>query len=197
MSIDSLEEFERSSSSSIATQPRAINDSFYVSTILPRPEVEIVSSTYRVHRTLIESSVGNFIRFAPLAYVSVTSSTTSSRVNDNSARSMLESAKLAYDKIENKLRDLTDPNESASDFEAGAANSALQVINNLCRYHYAPPAVAKQGNDAIVMLWALGDMTYAITVTDGELGYVVRRNRKAVRLVDSISIDTFRLEDMR
>ncbi|MNU02446.1 hypothetical protein D3C72_2461560 [compost metagenome] len=45
------------------------------------------------------------------------------------------------------------------------------------------------GSEAIVMLWMLGNTKYALTITDGEVGYVVRADGKTVRRDHDIPID--------
>jgi hypothetical protein len=107
------------------------------------------------------------------------------------------SAAAYYDRIQEQLDSLLAANEEEEIVEKGAAKSALTIVNQLRELRLAPPELSWHGGDAVVMLWALGDTTYAITVTDGELGYVVRQNRKPIRIADSISINAFRLEDLR
>ncbi|KQM21692.1 hypothetical protein ASE50_13245 [Sphingomonas sp. Leaf5] len=81
--------------------------------------------------------------------------------------------------------------------EEAAINSAEEILVRLQRFNYTPPELSWHGGDAVVMLWAAGDMTYAITVTDGEWGYVATRGSTQVRLVDSLKVERFALEDMR
>jgi hypothetical protein len=93
-----------------------------------------------------------------------------------------------YDDIEKNILSL-----SETVVEKGAVQSALKVVEGLRSFRFAAPVVSWHGGDAIVLLWTLADSTYAMTITDGELGYVVRRNRKAVQMRDSIAIETLRL----
>lgn len=101
-----------------------------------------------------------------------------------------------YDRISRQIASLVS-DEADAIVEAGAVNSALNVLRQLRQNSYAPPEISWHSGDAVVMLWKLGDTTYAMTITDGELGYVVRRNRKSIRMDDSISLTSFRLEDLR
>jgi hypothetical protein len=111
----------------------------------------------------------------------------------NSSASFGEIIDGRYEELRNKLNTLRQRTEEGPLVEEGAVNSALQVIDALRVHQTAPPEISWHGGDAVVMLWAIGDTTYAITVTDGELGYVVRRNRKSIKMVDSIDLNTFRL----
>jgi hypothetical protein len=103
-----------------------------------------------------------------------------------------------YDAIEHHLNDiLTCQADEYAQVEAGAVKTALIVLGELRHRHFAPPEVTSHGSDAVVMLWALGDTTYAITATDGEVGYVVRKNRKRFKVVHSIQIDKFKALELK
>ena len=185
------------SSGTVSMRPHSTSSSFYISAISPEANFDIVAPNYRIHRSMLESSVGGRTTFEPIAHIALTNATTPTRINDSSSQSMLQTAQQAYDVIEKRLSKLAGSQNEDAAFETGAAESALKVVRSLYQHHYPPPELAKQGGDAIVMLWALGDTTCAITVTNGELGYVVRRGRKAIRLEDSIAVDSFRLEGLR
>jgi len=81
-------------------------------------------------------------------------------------------------------------------FEIGAAETARKLLHELQAAKLPPPEITWHGGDAVVMLWALKHTTYAITVTDGEFGYVVRRDRKAIKMVDSIAIGQFNVAQL-
>ncbi len=115
----------------------------------------------------------------------------------NSSRSLASSVSEYYSEIESQLELLAQADDPDDAIEPGAVSSASQVVHKLRSNNLAPPSLSWHGGDAVVMLWALGDTTLAITVTDGEVGYVVRRDRKLVRLADSIRVDTFMLPDLR
>lgn len=115
----------------------------------------------------------------------------------NSARSIKALSSEYYRKIERQLAHLSDNPDEDDSVEQGAIDTALAVVRQLEGHELAPPALSWHGGDAVVMLWALGDTTYAITVTDGELGYVVRRNRKSIRSVHSVQLKSFKLMDLR
>lgn len=115
----------------------------------------------------------------------------------NSSKSLSASVSEYYAKIENQLSRLSKPDEVDDGVEEGAVSSAIAVVEQLKQSNLAPPALSWHGGDAVVMLWALGDITYAITVTEGEVGYVVRQNKKAIRMADSIQLKAFRLSDLR
>ncbi|MEG8054679.1 hypothetical protein QP185_18320 [Sphingomonas aerolata] len=81
--------------------------------------------------------------------------------------------------------------------EDAAIDTAQEILNALQRSNYAPPELSWHGGDAVVMLWSVGDMTYAITVTDGEWEYVARRGHRQLRIEDSLKVDRFAIGDMR
>lgn len=132
---------------------------------------------YRIHRSLVDQASGS------QAYPA------------SSARSMPASFETNYSAIQRQLCDLAENEESP--VERGAVCLAQRVVENLRHHQLAPPEISWHGGDAVVMLWVLGDTTYALTVTDGELGYVVRRNHRSLKLVDGLTLDTLRLEDFR
>ena len=162
-----------------------------INVIFPR----IFRDDYRVHKALVSSNVDGETT-VPLVYYRKRLPTVELGVN--SSQSNVTSAALAhYAKVEQSLSDLASDQIDEQRVEKGAIDSALSLVAQLRSRQIAPPELSWHGGDAVVMLWALGDTTFAITVTDGEVGYVVRRNRKAVKIVDSLSLTTFRLEDMR
>ncbi|SFO18890.1 hypothetical protein SAMN05428984_2621 [Sphingomonas sp. OK281] len=77
--------------------------------------------------------------------------------------------------------------------EEAAIDTAEAILSNLKRANYTPPEVSWHGGDAVVMLWTAKDMTFAITVTDGEWGYVARRAGKQIREDDSLKVERFAL----
>lgn len=107
-------------------------------------------------------------------------------------------ARRYYQEVEARLEELGNSTDGRPEVvEKGAVSTALAVVRHLKDRELAPPELSWHGGDAVVMLWALGSTTYAITVTDGEIGYVVRQNKKSIRMEDSIAIESFKLEDLR
>lgn len=104
-----------------------------------------------------------------------------------------------YSQLAERLTGLKSETDDDGDrvVEAGAIETAIDLVQRLQNKGYSPPKVTWHGGDAVVMMWALGDTTYAITATDGQMGYVVRRQKQTLRIVDSISPLQFRLEDLR
>lgn len=158
---------------------------------------DLILNHYKIHEKMIENSASGIEGARPIIYVNLGATIKTVSASSSSADILTSEAKNYYDRIEEKLHSLTDQGESCEVIEEGAVKSALTVVRNLKEHSYSPPELSWHGGDAVVMLWALGYTTCAITITDGELGYVVRRNRKAIKMVDSIDINTFRLEDMR
>lgn len=178
----------------------------YVSQFLPSPwlgDVRVAGTVFgdlaegaRFHKSLI----GNGAGVASLKSICVFRLDPSLKNAVSAASSSSNATVLAaehYERINSQLTELVEADDNEAPVEKGAVASALTLINKLKDHRLAPPAISWHGGDAIVMLWALGSATYAITVTEGELGYVVRENRKAIRKGDSISINAFRLEDLR
>jgi hypothetical protein len=98
-----------------------------------------------------------------------------------------------YQKVERQLDKLLNAAGDERVVEEGAVRSAMTVLKHLKYRQYAPPKLTWHGGDAVVMLWALASTVYAFTVTDGEIGYVVRRGQHAVAMDDSISINALSL----
>ncbi|KGB51731.1 hypothetical protein FG91_04095 [Sphingopyxis sp. LC81] len=157
--------------------------------------VSTFSGSFATHRRMIEESATSFENVSPLVYMRFPKVPEAS--GTNSSHSLFASVAEHYKKIEDQLSLLGSSDDEDSAIEEGAINSALAVVGQLRCRNLAPPSLSWHGGDAIVMLWALGDTTYAITVTDGEVGYVVRRNKKAIRMADSIKLGSFKLADFR
>ena len=77
--------------------------------------------------------------------------------------------------------------------EIGAIDTAQIVLNYLMDNHFPPPQVTSMGADAIVMLWTSSDATAAVTITDGELGHIIRRARKTIKRKSNIKPGEFDL----
>lgn len=154
-----------------------------------------LAGNYLVHKRIINHSSTSFESLKPLYYIRFPKAPESD--NANSSFGIAGSVSEYYGKIERQLAQLENNDDEDESIEKGAIQTALSVVGQLRCRKLAPPALSWHGGDAIVMLWALGDTTYAITVTDGEVGYVVRRNKKAIRSAHSISIDAFKLADLR
>ncbi len=97
-----------------------------------------------------------------------------------------------YDRIESELTSFIEEGSDAP-VERGAMETAREVMKHLRSRELAPPQLSWLGDDAVLMLWAIGSTRYALTITDGELGYVVRKNRQTVRHDHSIPASRFDL----
>ena len=151
--------------------------------------------TFSTHKKIVAESASGAESARLLIYIKMPNVYTFSTIN--SSGNVLGLVGEYYEKIEGQLQKLSETDDEEEAVEKGAVNSALALVDQLKQHNLAPPALSWHGGDAVVMLWALGDTTYAITVTDGEVGYVVRRNRKAIRMADSIKLGTFKLADLR
>ena len=97
-----------------------------------------------------------------------------------------------YRKIDRELTQLAeDVRQGEVNLEPGAIESAKAVVEQLKRHELAPPELSWLGGDAVLMLWALGNTSYALTITDGEVGYVARRPRETIRRRSNIKLQDF------
>jgi hypothetical protein len=158
-------------------------------------DFENFAGNFATHKKIVAESASNAESARPLIYIKMPNVHTFSSVN--SSGNLLGSVSEYYEKIEGQLQKLNETDDEDEAVEKGAISSALALVDQLKQHNLAPPALSWHGGDAVVMLWALGDTTYAITVTEGEVGYVVRRNRKAIRMADSIKLGAFKLADLR
>lgn len=114
--------------------------------------------------------------------------------SSSSRQSVASAAAEYYDGLEGRLAELEHAaQEPDAPVEGGAVSSAMTLVRELRRLHYAPPELSWHGGDTVVMLWSFGSTTCAITVTDGEVGYVIRRDRKRLSMRDSIKLEDFRV----
>lgn len=116
--------------------------------------------------------------------------------SNNSSYYLPDEILAGYDQISIQLDILTSMPQGESSVEVAAVESAKIIVRQLKFFGYPPPELAVHGNDAVVMLWSLDDTTFAMTITDGELGYVVRRKRKALKMRDSIQINAYTLSQL-
>jgi len=158
------------------------------------PDVSIITSDYRLHKSLINSSViedpglnlSCYVRFSSAHVVT----------SPNSATSLSALADTYYARAAGQISQLRGATDDWGDqlMEDAAIDTAEAILGNLKRANYAPPEVSWHGGDAVVMLWTAADMTFAITVTDGEWGYVARKAGKQIREDDSLKVERFMLE---
>jgi hypothetical protein len=147
------------------------------------------TNTFLAHTGMLQATYGHFAPTAPLAVAWVQLSQTSG--TGATSRNILDEAALAqYQALGDRLSDvalMADP-----PVEKGAITSADEVLKALVHFNFQPPQLSWHGGDAIVMLWKLGQTSYALTVTDGEIGFVVRAEQKLLRKKDSIPLSDVR-----
>jgi hypothetical protein len=112
---------------------------------------------------------------------------------------MLATADTFYRRAEEQLGALRGQTDEDGDelVESGALDTASEILSQLRTLDYAPPELSWHGGDAVVMLWAAEDTTFAITVTDDEWGYVLRRSGQQLRIADSLKFNRLALQDLR
>ena len=154
-------------------------------------------SDVKVHKTMLTQSGSGEVGELPIYYVRAQAQRPEITGNSSDAQIGV-AAEAYYQAVHQQLADMTDTSKfPEAPVERGAIDTALEVLNDLHNHQLAPPEVTWQGGDAVVMLWQLGSTTYAITVTDGEVGYVVRRDRKRLLIADSINVKEFNLLEFR
>lgn len=162
---------------------------------LPAPP-ELLNTVERdtaLHHRMLTSSSGGVHGMYPKYYMRISRD---KRVTLDSSLSNSGSSSLFYGQIESKLKELSEGPAKEGEFEAGAIDTARVLLRELQAADLPAPELSWHGGDAVVMLWALMHTTYAITITDGEIGYVVRQDKKTVKLRDSISIDNFQVSQL-
>ena len=184
-----VQDMPSSNSTSMLEISNALHEANGRPSLYQQLELDAVMPDCRRHAWMIRrSSIGNEAAH-PICYVRFVQP--ASKVSSNSSEGLTATVQEYYDKVERQLTQLSNEDSSPPTVEKGAIDTALAVVSELKRYQIAPPELSWHGGDAVVMLWSLAETTYAITITEGELGYVVRRNRRRVKLVDSIALSTF------
>jgi len=153
-------------------------------------ELATLERTFKIHSALMLESATPTEIAGPICYIRV-------QKTENSSSSLSKVVDECYDRVERQLVSLSAWQGPGAPVEIGAIRSAIDIIHALKFYQIAPPEISWHGGDAVVMLWSLGETTYAITVTDGEFGYVVRRNRRALKMGDSIPTKSIVLKAFR
>ena len=80
-------------------------------------------------------------------------------------------------------------NDPEEGLEAGAVDTGRRVLTMMLLAKWSPPQLSWHGGDAVVFFWTVGDAAHAVTVVDGELGYLEQRGNIIVRSRDSVPID--------
>ncbi|MEG3169926.1 hypothetical protein U1737_17175 [Sphingomonas sp. LB3N6] len=158
---------------------------------------DIFTADYRVHKSILTGSAITSEAFEPRCYLRFTP--IDRRLTTSSSDSMMATAETFYRRAEEQLGALRLQTDEDGDalVESGALDTATEILGQLKTLDYAPPELSWHGGDAVVMLWAAEDATFAITVTDDEWGYVLRRGGKQLRIADSIKLTRLALQDLR
>lgn len=146
------------------------------------------SSDHQTHKMLI-NSLDSSEKNIPLLYCRFETADTGTALSSSNASATARNDAI-YGEIENQLESMRAAKDDVP-FEEGAIDTALNVLQEIKKYDLIPPLVTAQGDDAVVMLWSIRNATYAITITDGELGYIVRQYRKQLKKEDSIKVEKF------
>ncbi len=154
-------------------------------------------SDLTVHGNMMDRSGIDARPSLPIYYMRLSSPPPPVALNsiDSPINKLAESYYNAVNAQLGELRELSGTEDEV--IEKGAIDTALTVLDSLHQHHLAPPEIAYHGGDAVVMLWGLGSSTYAITITDGEVGWVLRRDQRQISSRDSVRVTDFKLVDMR
>jgi hypothetical protein len=149
------------------------------------------------HSDLLMKAELDQYSYSPILFIDVVS-TPAIRTYGTSDGKIGLIAQDYYDMVESQLAELERISDGfGAPVERGAILTAVEVIRQLRSLQMAPPEISWHGGDAIVMIWAFDSITWAVTVTDGEIGYVIRKNKKLHKLRDSILISDFELLEMK
>jgi hypothetical protein len=66
--------------------------------------------------------------------------------------------------------------------------SAEYIIEHIKNHTQWPCPSLVPMDDYLIFLWLINKVTYAISITDDEFGYVIRRDKKEVAFKDSIPL---------
>lgn len=168
------------------------------------PEAQTIQKHVRSHLEMLTGITPEISNAKPLLYMrlapmrDVTPGISSPPTSGTTASKINAAARRRYGEIEEQLELLRAPDEDGTSLvESGAVDTAQAIVRQLQSRELAPPEITWLGDEAIVMLWALGDTKFALTVTDGEYGYVLRRARTTVLRKAGVSVENFPLEVWR
>ena len=168
----------------------------YIVVDTQRSRFEEIARTCRadaaVHRRMLSSVTPSSEDYQPLVYIKTRprNFATESSFQHGSR----ESWRRRYNELAEEVSDLQ--LESERGIDDGTIATARNVLKELATHDFAPPAISRLGFEAVVMLWVHGKTRYALTVTDGEIGFVVREPGKTLKRDHSLelsSIDLLRL----
>lgn len=160
---------------------------------LPTDAAHIGSSYYNAHTVehweLLQRNFSNADAARPLIFMTILPykepSQGSSEYNNI--------AMQRYNQIEHDLTQIAGASLEEGGVEEGAVNTARSLVRQLRSRELAPPELSWVGNEAIIMLWAIGEQRLALTITDGEYAYTLRHKRETVGRASGIKPDNFDL----
>lgn len=189
-----LATYSRSASSLNPFSPSGLStaEGGYTNSLWRTSVAQSVSADLARHAAMLDAAGYADWSLAPTKFVKFVVEPAPS--SSSSRQPIASAAAEYYDSLEGQLVELEQATELPdAPIEKGAITSAMSLVKELRRLHYAPPELTWHGGDTVVMLWAFGSTTCAITVTDGEVGYVIRRDRKRLRMRDSIKLEDFKI----
>ncbi|WP_156963691.1 hypothetical protein [Muricoccus aerilatus] len=157
-----------------------------------------IVSNMQTHRIMLLRSASAELTPRPLLYIGMNSSQPSSLPTvalRNSSGSLSSTTLDYYSRVDEQLISLASTDEDEP-IEQGAIDTARSLLADAKQLQLAPPELSWHGGDAVVMIWSLQDTTCALTVTDGHVGFVVRRDRKTIRKSNSLALHSFKLLEM-
>lgn len=164
---------------SISTAPRSVETSDPHNQLDTREHADLENS--------VTTPASDVAKLYPLfTYSSGSNTCRHIKPSDSSSSGLGLVALQEYSRLFEKLSDFGEKGSSFQVVEQGAVETAERLLHELIEFNRCPPMLSWHGGDAIVFIWTLGQKTEAVTVTDEEIGYVVRENKKNIKLLDSI-----------
>ncbi len=156
--------------------------------------LERYRSDVDVHRQLLAGFASATIMRRPLAYIP-----NLPFIEPSPGTSLYENdaAKKRYREIDHELNALRDETDDDGAVEPAAIETARAVVRQLSNRSLAPPELSRLSSEAVAMLWAIGNTRYALTVTDGEVGYVVRSFTTTLKKKSNIKVHQFDIRSIR
>ena len=146
-------------------------------------------ATVLVHRAMLSSVTPAEGDAAPVVFCRLVPVPTAAP--DSSSRAQALIAQDRYNQITDQLSSFEQEAIDEGTLDRGAIATATQIVEVLRKQEIAPPELAWVGDEAIAMLWVLESTRYALTVTDKEFGYVVRRDRQTVKRRSNLKVEAF------
>ena len=151
--------------------------------------IKFLDKTVAKHRSILNNSTPDFKTSQPLIIYRMSNS----NVTDNSSAVYDLAIQSRFKELNTQLIELGSADAFEEDrVEAGAVDSAREVLAKIQSNSLPPPSISWLDVDAIAMIWVRSRDKYALTVTEGEVGFVVHRDGRTVRRVTNVPLQDFK-----